>query len=95
MSPTVPCLITTGFGIVVVDATGSLVAYGSGIPPDFVVDSGGAETWALKVAVSASIVTPTVITDCLGLIKVAEAGAGKATCDLLQRQMLEAGVQQI
>ena len=79
MNPTMPQLLTTGFAIVVVDAVGSLVAFGSGIPPDYVLDSGGTETWALQIAIAACVALPNIVTDCLGLLDLFAAGESSAT----------------
>ena len=79
MCPTTPCLMTAGFGILVVSQSGDLIAYGSGVRTDFVTDSGGAETWGLNTAVSEAMVTSAVNIDSLGLFGLANAGTCPAT----------------
>ena len=39
----------TGFGIVVVETTGMLLAFGKGVPSSWVFDAVGAELWAFSV----------------------------------------------
>ena len=62
-----------------VDRNGSLVAYGAGVPPEYVKDSAAAEAWALLTAVSYCVETPRVITDCLSMIDIASGGVAQAT----------------
>ena len=57
----------TGFGIVVVDVEGSLIGYGSGMPPDWIEDAAGAELWALYTVAAMSPALPRLVTDCKGL----------------------------
>eukprot|EP00973_Karenia_brevis_P025444 3511133-Karenia_brevis.AAC.1 len=38
---------STGFGIAAIGADGSLLAYGTGKPPEWVKDAAGVEAWAL------------------------------------------------
>ena len=71
-------LATFGFGIVVMDERGSLVAWGNGVPPVWVDSAAAAEAWALNIALQHSIGTPVILTDCLGLLKTAERGASAA-----------------
>ena len=72
-------LATFGFAIVVIADNGSLVAWGSGVPPSWIDSAAGAEAWALHTAVLHSPWIPRVLTDCLGLIKTAEQGTPAAT----------------
>ena len=58
----------TGFGVVVVSPEGSLLAFGSGTPPGWVVDAAGAELWAFYVIASMLPFLPHVVTDCKGII---------------------------
>ena len=59
--------IRTGFAVVVVATTGSLLAYGFGAPPAWVTTSGGAEAWALLTILRLNPTPPTMVTDYLGL----------------------------
>ena len=77
--PTCPDVAKLGFGIAVVDSDGGLVAYGAGIPPSFVTDSGMAELWAVWTAIESCPATPNIITDCLGILNTAKAGTAAAT----------------
>ena len=63
----------TGFGIAVVDAQGSLVAFGNGIPPPWILDAAGAELWALYFVLSVrSEGVPRIVTDCKGILDGAQ-----------------------
>ena len=64
----------TGFAVVIVAFDGSLVAYGNGHPPDWIVDASGAEAWALFIALRLCSFFPQVITDCFNLLKFIEEG---------------------
>ena len=68
-----------GFAIVVVSSDGELIAYGAGVPPAFVTDSGMAEIWALHVVLAETPFIPRVVTDYLGVISVAKTGTAAAT----------------
>ena len=68
-----------GFAIVVVSDEGDLVAYGAGIPPAFVLDSGMAEVWALYTVIAEAPFIPRVVTDYLGIVSTARAGTTIAT----------------
>ena len=68
-----------GFAIVVVSDEGELVAYGAGVPPAFVTDSGMAEVWALITVLAESPAIPRIVTDYLGIISTAKAGTSLAT----------------
>jgi hypothetical protein len=50
-------LLTAGYAMVVVDTKGSLVAYGHGVPPEFVDSAGHTEAWAIFKSL-AHMVTP-------------------------------------
>eukprot|EP00973_Karenia_brevis_P075181 10442994-Karenia_brevis.AAC.1 len=50
----------TGFGIAVVSREGSLLAFGNGTPPAWVVDAAGAELWAFYFIASISPFLPQV-----------------------------------
>ncbi len=58
----------TGFGIVVVSASGDLIGFGSGIPPHWVVDAAGAELWAMLTVLRLNAFMPDVVTDCKGIL---------------------------
>ena len=45
-------LARLGFAIVVVAPSGELLALAYGCPPNWIVDSAGAETWALYIVAS-------------------------------------------
>jgi hypothetical protein len=64
----------TGFGIVIVAYDGTLIAYGSGNPPDWVLDASGAEAWALYAVIRMCNDFPRTITDCLNLLTFLEGG---------------------
>ncbi len=53
--------------VVVVSATGSLLGFGAGVSPHWIVDAAGAELWAFKVVASLNVCLPLVITDCKGI----------------------------
>ena len=63
---------TLGFAIVVVSPEDELVAWGCGVPPEWVVDAAGAEAWALATTLQMCPSPPYIITDCLGVVKGAE-----------------------
>jgi len=50
----------TGFGIVIVGYSGTLIAYGNGNPPDWITDAAGAESWAFYMCVSICMFCPHV-----------------------------------
>jgi hypothetical protein len=77
-------LATFGFAIAIVAKDGSLLAWGSGIPPHWVDSAAGAETWALYKATQLSPWPPRVVTDCLGLVQTAEQGTFAATASRKQ-----------
>ncbi len=64
-----------GYGIAVVDSgTYELVGIGLGIPPNWILDSAGAETWAFYQVVAMNPFTPNVVTDCQGILNTLNAG---------------------
>ena len=69
--PTCHEIAKLGFGIVVIGDEGSLVAYGAGITPSHVADSGMAELSAVWTAIEMSPTVPRIITDCLGILNTA------------------------
>ena len=78
-NPTCPELSRMGFAVVVVSDSGELIAFGAGIPPSHVTDSGMAEAWALWKVIEMCPHTPRIVTDCLTLLNVAECGTALAT----------------
>ena len=58
----------TGFGVVVVSAQGSLLGFGLGVPPEWIVDAAGAELWALYTVATLNSFLPKVVTDCKGIL---------------------------
>ena len=68
-----------GFGIVVASPVGDLLAFGYGVPPDWVRDASGAEAWALAEALRWCPFMPDITTDCLNLVTTLEAGRAAAT----------------
>ena len=93
-------LAVTGCGVAVVDASGNLVGLANATPPCWITSSAAAETWALYLTLQEVAVLPVIITDCLGLLRTAEAGMEAATnakmanartwrliCELLDGQM--------
>ena len=69
----------TGFAIVIVDADGSLLAYGNGSPPNWIQDAAGAEVWALYVTLSLNIGCPLIVTDCFNILTFLQQGFSIAT----------------
>ena len=76
--PTEPEFTRLGFAIVVVDDTGLLLAVLRGVPPPWIRDSAGAETWAFYIALSLAPVAPPIVTDCLGLLQKLRDGPKRA-----------------
>jgi hypothetical protein len=64
----------TGFSMVVVQYDGTLVAYGNGHPPNWILDASGSEAWALYIAIRACNYFPIVVTDCYNLLTFYDAG---------------------
>ena len=77
----------TGFGVVVVDSEGFLVAYGCGRPPAWVSTAAGAEAWAFCMVLSITPQPPWVVTDCLEVCKTLASGK-KATMSGCKRLAL-------
>jgi len=74
-----------GFGIVVVDADGTLLAMAHGISPSWIKDAAGAEVWAFYVALQLSPTPPRIVTDCKNITETLLAGvhvACEAKCPL-------------
>ena len=71
-------IATYGFGIVVVNANGDLVAWGYGIPPEWITSAADAEAWALKTAVGDNVCVPKIVTDCKSLLAISRRGASRA-----------------
>lgn len=67
----------TGFAIVVVDHSGTLVAFGIGVPPAHVRTAAAAELWALMVTLMINITPPVVVTDCLAILTAAGTGSAQ------------------
>ena len=72
-------LATFGFAVVVYADDGELVAWGGGRPPAWIDSASAAEAWALATVTMHAHWEPKIITDCLGLLRTAEAGAAAAT----------------
>jgi hypothetical protein len=72
-------LATTGCGVAVVDREGRLVGYASATPPKWCDSSAAAETWALYLTLKEVIEVPSILTDCLGLLRTANRGFRAAT----------------
>ena len=72
-------LATTGCGVAVLNGAGDLVAYAWATPPAWVKTSGMAETWAVLLTLRWNLAPPAIITDCLGVLNMAQAGARVAT----------------
>ena len=77
--PTCHALAVTGCGVAVVDAQGVLVGLAKATPPKWITSSAAAEAWALCLTLQEVAVLPVIITDCLGLLRTAEAGFAAAT----------------
>ncbi len=54
-----------GFSVVLVAASGELLACGFGVPPRWIESSGGAEVWAVHVVLRLAITPPSIVTDYL------------------------------
>ena len=73
-----PDVRATGFGIVVVGADGSLLAFGAGSPPGWCTTAAAAEAWALQEVLQASPEPPCMRTDCQTLLSTLRAGVEAA-----------------
>ena len=69
----------TGFSIAVVSNSGSLLGFGAGVPPHWIVDSAGAELWALQVVAALNVALPQVVTDCKGIVDTLQ-GTPESAC---------------
>ena len=76
-----PRLITsrTGAGFAGVLSCGKLVAYGIGVPPDWITTIPAVEAWALNVILLNTLARRAVVTDCLGNVRAFERGVANAT----------------
>ena len=72
-------LATTGCGVAVVDSENRLVGYAHATPPAWCDSAAAAETWALLLTLREVVSIPPIITDCLGLVRIAREGFHKAT----------------
>ena len=68
----------TGFGVVLIDGAGALVAAARGRPPHWIRDAAGAELWAVQVATALAATTPLLVTDCKGIVDAVQ-GLPEAT----------------
>ena len=59
----------TGFGVAIVSHDGSLLAFGNGIPPRWIIDAAGAELWAFYIVASIFPFLPRIVTDCKGILE--------------------------
>ncbi len=59
----------TAFAVVVVSTLGDLLAYGNGVPPQWVHDAAGGEMWAVYTVAQLNPTMPAVVTDCLGIVR--------------------------
>ena len=62
----------------VLDSGDNLVSYAWATPPPWVKTAGMAEAWAVLLTLRCNAAPPTIITDCLGVLIMAQAGALKA-----------------
>ena len=69
----------TGFGVVVISVTGDLLAYGNGIPPNWIQDAAGAEAWAFASILRLCPFLPDTTTDCLNIVQAVTGGCAAAT----------------
>ncbi len=69
----------TGFAIVIVSASGTLLAFGNGVPPCWVQDAAGAELWAFVVVAKLCCFFPLVVTDCKSILDTLIGGYANAT----------------
>ena len=72
-------LRATGFGIVVANRQGDLLAFGFGSPPPWCSTAAAAETWALSMVLSICPSPPQMRTDCYSLLTMARSGTAAAT----------------
>jgi len=69
----------TGFGIVVVAASGKLLGYGSGTPPTRIATAAAAELWASDCVLKMCPTPPRMKTDCMSILTAANAGVASTT----------------
>ena len=69
----------TGFGVVVVAASGELLGFGYGTPPSRIATAAAAELWAVDFVLAANPTAPRMKTDCLSIITAARSGVKSAT----------------
>ena len=72
-------LRATGFGVAVATPGGRLLGYGLGRPPTWCGTAAAAEAWALQTVIQLCPFPPAMRTDCLSLLKTAQAGTQSAT----------------
>ena len=72
-------LATTGCGVAVLDLHNNLVAYAWATPPAWVKTSGMAEASAVLRTLRCNTAPPAILTDCLGVLNMAQAGTHSAT----------------
>ena len=72
-------LATTGYGIVLTNLAGHLVAYGRGAPPEWIRTAAAAEAWALMMTLQRNFSAPRMATDCKSLVDTAARGSVVAT----------------
>lgn len=65
--------------MVLVDSDGTLLAAGNGTPPNWVVDSGGAEVWAFLQVLSSYPECVRITTDYFNIVTMLQAGRHSAT----------------
>ena len=82
----------TGFGIVVIDPDGNLIACARGKPPRWIRDAAGAESWAVQTVTALTLSTPWLVTDCKGII---DAIAGTPDATVTPHKMLARTWRQI
>ncbi len=68
-----------GYAIVLVSKCGSVLAFGNGRPPGWIIDSAGAECWAYFCVIGMSLFVPHVVADCLGILSMLTLGKTAAT----------------
>ena len=75
----VQLLRATGFGIAITSPEGDLLGTARGNPPQWCSTAAAAEAWALLEVLRHSTSPPKMRTDCLSLLKTAQAGTEAAT----------------
>ena len=69
----------TGYGVALVAVDGELLAFGAGVPPSWIHNAAGAESFALYAILRFSEGFPRVTTDCKGVLDMLVAGYYSAT----------------